>query len=79
MGAVLCGFLVLAGRAPRLEEAGPPAPEPASARQGKAAGFVLLGPIPIAFGTTRGLAVAMLLLALAALALLLLVARLGGP
>lgn len=52
----------------------PREPEPRKS----AGGFILLGPIPIAFGTTRGMAVAMLFLALVALVLLLVLPRLLG-
>lgn len=56
------------------EEEPPPAPER------KAGGFVLIGPIPIAFGSTRGLAIGMLLLALLVLAfMLVLPLLLRGP
>jgi uncharacterized protein (TIGR00304 family) len=54
------------------DEASQPAAPPAGERRTHSGGFLLLGPIPIAFGTTKGLALTMLLLALAALALLLL-------
>lgn len=60
---------------PTQEEGPRPPPEPVET---KAGGFILLGPIPIAFGTTKGLAWAMLALAVAAFLLLLLVPRLIG-
>jgi uncharacterized protein (TIGR00304 family) len=80
MAAMVAGVLAFAPRARPLEPA-PNVPDvPSPAKERNVAGFVLLGPIPIAFGTTRGLAVAMVLVGLAALALLLLLPRLvGGP
>lgn len=58
-------------RAPDAQRGPPPALEPPPRARGRSAtgGFILVGPIPIAFGSTRALAVAMLVLALVALLL----------
>lgn len=69
-------------RAPEPRGRGSSAPPQLRAtRRTGAGGFILVGPIPIAFGSTRALAATMLLLALAALALVLVLPSLlrGSP
>jgi uncharacterized membrane protein len=82
--AMVLGFAAVSTRAVG-EAPGKPTPDaPASPESSgppparKVGGFILLGPIPIAFGTTRGLALAMLAAALVMLAVLLLAGALGG-
>jgi len=85
MTGFLAGFWAAATRRgptgappPRIDEApGPAPPRPAAPKQ-RVAGFVLVGPIPIAFGSTKALAATMLLLALVALLLLLVAPALWG-
>lgn len=84
MAGLVAAFWALAGRA-RGEAAWPEAPSAAGddaraepTRGSSAGGFLLLGPIPIAFGTTRHLAATMLALAVLVLAALLLLPLLLG-
>lgn len=76
MAGLFLGFAALASR-PAAEVPGAGAPPPPTEER-RAAGFVLIGPVPIAFGSTRALAVAMLVLALLALLLFVLVPLLLG-
>lgn len=74
MAGFALGFFAWTGHSRMARIPGAPAGAPPGAAEGRTStgGFLLLGPIPIAFGSTKRLAVGMLAVAIAVLLLMLL-------